>query len=803
MTATASNPGPAAVGQSPYEELNRLHRALAQSPSDAGLRLRAAQGLARIGLFGAAADLVEPLRDASPEIAPIHATFAAQPRGDVEWSSLRSRFEQNLAAASARFESCRQHAAALRNALEELELHRSSDGAFQLARPSGDGLRDWLPFLGNDAREAERADLSVLRRGMLTPPYLLEGVAFGALLRRVLIESEHCYLNYSPHVHLLEPNLAQFAAWLHSDDLRELLATPRLHLWIGPNAAQDLTAWLLADDRRGRPIAVIEWPRWGETPSVARRVLSAVGEHDEAAHHRRRTTLREALHGERGSFAHYAARFAGHRTSPLRIMAVTSRHTTFLQHSVRDFGAAAVRAGHTFRMLIEPDDAHGNLPPTHTVGQLVDFQPDLVLVIDHNRCEFPGQYDFPIPFVNWVQDNLPQLFEPGVGRRCGPYDLLLGNLVYPRAIEAGYPWAQCRYATVPVSLEKFSAEPVDAALSARHACDIAYVSHLSTTADAFLREIDACATDRQTRQLIHAVCEELRGMLRRKTLSGLMPQIIGVTQQVAARLGLPLRPEQANLLRVSCFDRYVSILVRHETLEWAAQAGVNLRIHGRGWDAHPTLARFAHPPAEHGDELRAIFQSAKVNLQVIFPSAVHQRLLEGLAAGGFFLLRETPLDRHGAELASLATELQTQGITDEAALWHSPDAALAERVRKLNQALFAPARLYGGFAIDLAARKQWDVWLGASAHLPDYDAVAFDSPDALGQRLSQYLNDESARRAIATRQRAAIVERYTYDKLLSGLLDFAAEHFQALAAQAAGTPTCAGANGAGTTAAAR
>jgi hypothetical protein len=84
---------------------------------------------------------------------------------------------------------------------------------------------------------------------------------------------------------------------------------------------------------------------------------------------------------------------------------------------------------------------------------------------------------------------------------------------------------------------------------------------------------------------------------------------------------------------------YAERQFRHQALVWAAaiarSRGWRMRLFGNGWDRHPGLAEFAAGPLEHGEALRASYQSAAVHLHMSTYSVVHQRVMECALSGGF------------------------------------------------------------------------------------------------------------------------------------------------------------------------
>jgi len=129
-------------------------------------------------------------------------------------------------------------------------------------------------------------------------------------------------------------------------------------------------------------------------------------------------------------------------TRPPRALLMTSRFTTVLQHSTRDIADALRKLGWQTRIAIENS-------PAHAVGSLVlqthldQFQPDVAITIDHLRSELGQTIPPAIPFVCWIQDDLPNLTDPSAAARIGARDFVLTHSVKQYVEHFHYPPRQC------------------------------------------------------------------------------------------------------------------------------------------------------------------------------------------------------------------------------------------------------------------------------------------------------------------------------------------------------------------------
>ncbi|MBN1343209.1 MAG: hypothetical protein JXQ73_11050 [Phycisphaerae bacterium] len=770
----------------PYEFLHAGLPYLAQSPADMQIRLMAVRCLAELGLFGPAVELIDDQPDLlalAPDLASTAETLRKQPTGLLAWAGLARTFERNLAAVCERFDTCRAHEPELRTACNDLELVRCKDGNLLLSRRKGGKPRQWLPGIVNWLGMV--CDCQPLRPdpNLICMPAMIEGVGLGHAVRTLFDNTSKMFLTYTPHIHVLEPNVAQLAAWLHVGDHRDMLDSPRFHVWLGPEGQEAFLEFHRAHLAVPVPTNVIRQPGWGPAAEACGMdILRRLTEETTASEKTYRQTVRASL-ADRGSPEHYAEHFARRDDRPLRILGLTSRFTTFLQYSMRDIEHAAANLGHEFRLLIEDSDHTPLLRPEYISKQVEDFMPDLILIIDHNRKEYGATYDYAIPFCNWIQDDLAHLFGPGAGEGLHDYDLVVGLVGHNRLRSSGYPVEQCRFVPTPVSLRKFSNEPVPDSDRRAHACDISFVTHLSQTRQELLSDSLAQVRQPEVRRLLEAQYERLASETAAGQIPGTPMQTIDRIQQLAHELGFDIDRPNANRIRQLFTDRLINAYFREQVLEWASNLGLDLHIYGRGWDRHPTLAKHARGPAEHGHQLRCIYQASKLNIQAVSTGAVHQRLIEGLCCGGFFLIRRTPSDDVAPLQESIRGRCVAAGLQTEDELWNTPDEALARDVRGLNDALYAPARLYDGFVRDQYFDAEHGFSMQAGTLLPDYDRVRFGTREEFEQVVTRFLDDDAARREIVEAQRDVAVGQFSYESALQRIFDFAKERFSSLAAE--------------------
>ncbi len=709
MTNNAAQP----AGPEPY--FNYLQRARAELDTrpDPQAAMQMLRVLAEQYLGQPAAELLAApvLQQAAPD--ELRAAVAQLPRGTVSWIEQAETRAANLDAVRTRWPELAERAAACDPAARGLELLRTRGGDWLLTRRVNDAPRHWLRNL----TIAQRPQLPP--RGELGPVALL-GTRDAPLVESIRAATAQLFLTYSHPLFVLEPDLATFVAWLHLADHRELLGDPRVHLLVGGDAADQLQALLAARPALQAPTAVINLGLGRET---ADRVHNAV----QAAETSRQTRLEACLAEIESRYAdrdhdYWAARYQ----QPRRLLAITSRYTTMLQHSVRDAVAAFEDHGWETEVYLEDCD-HERFSALVLGEKLLDFDPDLVLQLDHLRYEWPV-WPANLPMLTWIQDPMPNLLCPQAGASLGPLDFVCGYFKQRCVAEFGYSAERFQSTVVPVSERLFHDRPSSPADAARYACDVAFVSNASDT----IEQIHATYLEGNPPEL-HPVFEALFDRIGQLLADGvyLSPHEDAdrFVREVVADVRPGLDPALVERIKNEYAYRIYDRGRRHETLTWAAdwarRTGRTLRLYGRGWEQHPTLAPFAAGVLPHGEPLRAALHHANLALQLIPAGFRHQRTYETLAAGTLPLTRYCGTDYDGLPVSEFVA------------------------LRKAGQPTRTPH----------------------AAAFPGLDRITFDAPGEFAELADRYLEDVPLRNATRDEFRRIVLARHTYRAVVGGLIE--------------------------------
>ncbi|MEM9064136.1 MAG: hypothetical protein AAGB51_01460 [Planctomycetota bacterium] len=463
-------------------------------------------------------------------------------------------------------------------------------------------------------------------------PLILQGIAAGAHIARIHEAYQPLDFGRIARLYAVEPDTTAALDALAELDLTTPLGFRRLRFIAGVDAAERTQAVLESSIGHWSELSFVSGGMVAEPldlPSRLKRL--AVSQADEFKSLCARNT---AAYAARDA-AWFAERFAQHRGSrPLRVLAATTRFTTYVQHAASDITAAFEALGADTHLLIEPDDS-STINGLHIARAVRDHDPDLLVTINYPRSHLEPAVPAGLPCACWIQDSMAHLFDRATGESIGPLDVAVGNIHKSFVTDHGYPARGCLRFGVPASVAKFrgGCERDDLA------CDVLIATNHSEPPQQMAARLESelCAASAPP-GLGAALCEATAQALdewRSGWLEWLLEDAAGA---VFDRFGIQPKSDTANRLHQSVLVPYANRVLRHRMIGWALelakQGEATVRIHGRGWDDAGPWAGYVHGPLVHGADLRDAYASAAVTLHTSASWVTHQRIYECLLAGG-------------------------------------------------------------------------------------------------------------------------------------------------------------------------
>eukprot|EP00913_Durusdinium_trenchii_P005834 g5446.t1 len=619
---------------------------------DAGVRFLFARALGELGLSALAIEQLEQLppgAEGLAEVVTLREKLAMQPAVPDTREARLARVRDGLGHLRSRGVDLREHLDAWTSHDSAQEHHLTRDGAVVSRERGSRDPRAWRWL--RDERTIARARVDALvgrSAGKPLAPTTLVGASPPCTLLELLQRTDEGPNAYSPWMALIEPDpiaLLDALAWPGAE---EFASADRVLVFIGSDAVARFETW--ARDRfeaqaLGEVIIspTLTAPATPDPRTLVERIRA--DQQDEMYRVHARV---ESIYDDRDPAwwrLRYERALAPGSPDPLRVLIPTHRHSTYVRHAAEDLRAAFERAGARAQTLVEPDD-HTNLSNIAYRRTIERFQPDLVIQINYPRATLPGAYPANLPFVCWIQDEMPQLFDDSVGRSQGRLDYLCGHL-YPRLFDQHrYPRERLLSFPVVADAKKFHTEPITPVQRERFGCEVAFVSHHSETPEQ-LRERLIAGIDMP---VLIPVMRELDARVRDSLENAASVSLNGYTNRDAiALVGEAFDGDPPEGVAQRLIDQYLAPLrerlVRHESIAWASEIcerrGWRLRLYGRGWEHTPRYATYASGELAHGEDLRACYQGAALHLHATSHGLVHQRVMECALSGGLPACRLT------------------------------------------------------------------------------------------------------------------------------------------------------------------
>lgn len=754
-------------------------QALRIAPQDSGVRLLLAANAASLGLVTLAREQMAALAGEVAGHADVRGLAAELERlapDGIDAAARMATLQGNLAVLAERGVDLRSHLARWRAGDAGREWFGATDG--NVFRRRGEALENFGDHVGA-ARRFAQTHLSGQEGGR---PLTVEGLDPAWLALEVAASQFKAVGGYQPVLTLIQADVMEAMDGLAQADMRELLGSPRVRVFIGADASSRL-----AQDLRDRfdtqvvsPYIPLSNVRTRAVPSVQRVIGEA-----EAAQQAEHRALRARVEGayrdrDRAWWSRrYAEALGG--GAPLRVLVPTCRYSTYIQHAARDLVSALGAAGHEAELVIEPDD-HSRLSSLAYLRVLDRFEPDLVILINYTRAHLGELFPERLPFVCWVQDSMGHQYDASIGAKQGSMDFLVGHLAEELFEQYGYPRERSLSMPVVTSARTFHAGPVGAETQRRFECEVAWVSHHSEDPAAMHARLKA-----EIGAEMAPVLERMQGDVERIARDGLAG---GISRRMRAVTAAALRESGAaydESVVTQLYRLYARPLAdrlhRHQTLEWAAEIadrrGWRLRVHGRGWEAHPRFGRYAAGELAHDDELRACYQCAGVHLHMTINNIVHQRVMECALSGGL------PVCRLNAEtvgvLASVMKlevcrgEAVRREVVDGAArLGFSADGTEGSRAmaRLLERAGARAPEVFWVREDRLEAVREGAIEIERRADwlLGDLEATTFTTPEGLERIIERSIEDADWRRRTSEEIAGRVRERLTDDAFVGHVL---------------------------------
>jgi hypothetical protein len=785
------------VRRDPYAVAEICGELLERDAGDLQAGFQYLRVMAALELGTVARRLLEGLRRENPRVAELAETMERLPAGVIPWSSRRRRFQANLRALEARGISAAPLLAtwddpAQRNA-ERYELHQAVEGNFFVVeRSAGSGgeadgvIREepWKAWVGGsgglqDYKGANAGVAPESFQGRLCGPLAFDGMGYGWLLLHILKASEKAYLNYSPAIYVVEPDLTAVCMLLHMHDWQEWINRERLRLFIGENAAERFVHSFEEHAGWSVPTTIVTQP-------LRPRPLVGLQTRAEQVTARRAQQRQASLDGTKTYYAGrgiaaWRRRFAEAAAggAPLRVLGITTRYSTVLRYSMEELQASAqscpdLRGRMEMAVCMEPDD---HSLENDCAGMVERFKPDLLVTISRLRSEMP---DLPrnVPALCWDQDNLPCMRDPSVLADLTGLSFVAGHGAIPGCMQLNWPEGACIFCYPAGMTHRYSPAPATAEELSQFGSDVSYVSHASGSPEQLRANLRGKweGGAKGFLPLLDASSEEIVALAWRGEILD-YAGMEALISRIGAGLKLPVPAAVAQSMIVDLrlqLDR----TFRHQTLDWVSRwcdsRGKRLRIWGNGWKDHPTLGKWAAGVALPGEQAQAVYRASRINLQIIETGVLHSRLFDGWAAGGFFMIRQAHRPKDEQEMMNF---YRIGRLTQDESI--ETIGQLEERGSQELRRLWKPWTSY----TTIFDRKQkfpgFRIWRNLAPPqvvIPNLDRIMFNSASEFERMADEFCRSEESRQSLWNGICEVLNAKFSYDARWKEFLGHVTSH---------------------------
>lgn len=513
----------------------------------------------------------------------------------------------------------------------DLILSPADGGGFFLALSTEDGQRA-LSEPTQPVFKAEQLAQKEIPGAPHYDPLLLSGVRAGYELLAFFQKMHKEPGGRWQALYLIEPSPDLFKAMMHLHDLRLLFVSEHFFCFVGPDALKDVEDFFLGDPMKPLPKKATMLGSPGDAQAAVQTISAIL-----------KILARSALAKKKAIDEYYNSLKPLdwidwlHRGEDLRILQISSGFSHFVRYANRDIGQALESLGHQTRIISELDRVDHLTGPA-LLEVIDEFKPHLIHHIDHMRFESAQIYPEKVLFLTSMLDYFPALESEASSAKMGDWDFVTGYVSHWEKF--GYRYDRL-LPQEPMSNENiFRPIKLDQKQTAKYNCEASYISNISKTPEEYFTELlrQYNAEDRA----IAEVAEAMFNQVQSEYVNGNILYEKKDYQQIFETVGGHKRvPKSMGEVVVDGFFALVgNAFFRQLPLIALSEAGVDLRLYGRGWERHPRLSKHACGVVEHGEDSNLVFNASAINLHINQFRMRHNRLNDGYAAGAFFLIHK-------------------------------------------------------------------------------------------------------------------------------------------------------------------
>ncbi len=458
-------------------------------------------------------------------------------------------------------------------------------------------------------------------------------------------------------IYIIEENIQYFIFNLIIHDLSEILSSKRVYIFI-EQSIQDYEKTIMHNENPvpGYTVTTRSGTSTREMDKLSQDIFHLRTDNSNA--------LKEKVEEYYSAFSdkQWKDKFSPENISSLRVLGLTSRFTSFLKYCMRDLIDGFQRQGATTFLFSETDD-HKRMTNDGVIEIINKFKPDLIIIIDHFRSEYPT-VPKSVPFVNWIQDMLPNITE---------------NKISPSERDYTFVFAE-RWVDLAKNLPIYKDHPVhflhlgyndkvyypSLEKTVHYDCDILSATHLpqlSTTfypihspeSHEFILNIyeqkavnGKLINEEQIKEVFYHIYLFVKDMSLVELSDFCLIPDTGITKFVENLLKKYEFKDNEEIKYLFDFkpqtrfanEFFLQMKIRPLATLINSDINFNIHLYGNRWEQIPLFEPYSKGVAKNGIELNHLMHHAKICLNISPGTTLHMRAIEIIASGAFMLSRK-------------------------------------------------------------------------------------------------------------------------------------------------------------------
>lgn len=334
---------------------------------------------------------------------------------------------------------------------------------------------------------------------------------------------------------------------------------------------------------------------------------------------------------------------------PLKVFMKACLFSTFQQYCIRDLADGFKQLGHKVEILIEKAPIL-RLTFLDEIKRLMEFKPDLIVCISHNRINVFYEATFNIPLVNWQQDFTKKTLTTETAESIKERDFIVtcSNYCLNTLHEYSYPKEKIKLFNYwPTNTTIYKKIELSKADINRYGSDISFICHGTLSPEYSFR-------------MLYSELQKEDPLV----LKSMRQYYDYIEDKFLTWEGYPLTEEEHQFIFTEILkDNSIEIndtlfskityhffqmiglyFLRQRPLEKLAEIGIDIALYGNEWEKHPRLGRFARGPAKNGEEVNIIYNASKITYHSLHVHTMHNRIMDAAAAKSFFIIKKLRKD---------------------------------------------------------------------------------------------------------------------------------------------------------------